>query len=319
MTIHTLTFKDGSTTDVEAPDDASVDQLVELANSQKYTSGAKRREERAAERNVELDALRAQRMSMRDRDEGNALGRGISRGIDVTQQNLGSAVEGIGSLLGLEGLEQYGADVALSNEAELQKAERNATRLSDVEGVGTGLSYVGELAGESSPAMAQSLAGGAAGAAIGAGFGGVGAIPGSVIGAAIGAGLAAFPLFFGSNRERQKEAIDRGIRTEISEGAAALAAIPQAVLDSILTVLGARFFVGSGAEVAGGLLTRARKGATAGAIVEVPTEIGQAVLERAQAGLPIADAEAMREYGEAGIAAGILGGGDYGARTKPNP
>ena len=311
MTIQTITFKDGSTAVVEAPEGTPVDQLVDMVNAQanpEYADMLARRKQRGETNRTKMDALRAARPVVRG-DDGTAFGRGISRGIDVTQQNLGSAVEGIGSILGLEGLETYGADVALANEAELQAAERYATRLKDVEGVGTGLSYTGEIAGESAPMMAGAMAGGAAGAAIGAGFGGVGAIPGAVIGAGLGAAASMFPLFYGGNRERQKEAIERGERTELSEGAAALTAIPQAALDAILTGLGAKFFVKPAAEIGGGLLTRAGKGAGVGAATEIPTEIGQVVLERLQAGLPVADAEAMREYGEAGVAAGLLGGG----------
>jgi hypothetical protein len=310
MAIHTLNLKDGSTLEVEAPRDTPISELLARANRQRSfqtPAPTRRRDEDIARRLAEVRTATLAPPAIED--DGTALGRGISRGIDVTQQNLGSAVEGIGSILGIEGLEKYGADVALANEAELQAAERYATRLKDVEGVGTGLSYAGEIAGESAPMMAGAMAGGAAGAAIGAGFGGVGAIPGAVIGAGLGAAASMFPLFYGGNRERQKEAIERGERTELSEGAAALTAIPQAALDAILTGLGAKFFVKPAAEIGGGLLTRAGKGAGVGAATEIPTEIGQAVLERLQAGLPVADAEAMREYGEAGVAAGLLGGG----------
>ena len=312
MAIHTLNLKDGSTLEVEAPRDTPISELLAQANRQRSfqtPAPTRRRDEDIARRLAEARTATPTLAPPAIEDDGTALGRGISRGIDVTQQNLGSAVEGIGSILGLEGLETYGADVALANEAELQAAERYATRLKDVEGVGTGLSYAGEIAGESAPMMAGAMAGGAAGAAIGAGFGGVGAIPGAVIGAGLGAAASMFPLFYGGNRERQKEAIERGERTELSEGAAALTAIPQAALDAILTGIGAKFFVKPAAEIGGGLLTRAGKGAGVGAATEIPTEIGQAVLERLQAGLPVADAEAMREYGEAGVAAGLLGGG----------
>ena len=314
MAIHKITFKDGSTAEVEAPEDASMDQLAGLVNAQRnpeYDAALQGRAERGERNQAELDALREAQLPT---DDGRtAFGRGLSRGVDVSQQNLGSAVEGIGSTLGLGGLERYGAGVVSRNEEELQAAERYATRMDDVEGVGTGLSYTGEIAGESAAPMAGALAGGAAGAAIGAGFGGVGAIPGALIGSVVGAAGAMMPLFYGGNRERQKEAIDRGIRTEISEGAAFLTAIPQSAADAILTAIGAKFFLKPAAQAGGGLLTRVGRGAAAGAAVEVPTEIGQAVLERAQAGLPIADEEAIREYAEAGVAAGLLGGGLGGA------
>ena len=317
MAVHTLNLKDGSTVDVEAPLDTPVSELLVLANRKKlFTTpeSTQVRDRDIAQRLAAFDKPPAEVAPTRDENDGTALGRGISRGIDSLQQNLGSAVEGIGGILGLDGLEKYGADVALANEAELQAAERNATRRQDVEGVGTGASYVGELVGESAPQMGVVAAGSAAGAAYGAGAGaaffGIGAVPGALIGGAIGGGLAAFPLFFGGNRERQKDAIDRGERVEISESAAALAAIPQAALDSILTAfVGAKFFAKPGLDIAGGLFTRSVKGAAKGVVTEVPTEIGQAILERGQAGLSIIDEEAMAEYGEAAIAAGILGGG----------
>jgi len=301
MGIHTLNLRDGSQVEVEAPKDTPLAELIKLAQN-------KTAEARTKEIDAELDArllVNPIEQAGGPPDKKTAFGRGIARGVDSLQQNLGSAVEGIGSVLGLEGVEEYGANVALDNEHQLQRAERFSTRLDDVGGISSGASYVGEIGGESAPQMAQV----AAGAAIGATVGSAVPIIGTGVGAIVGGALAAFPLFYGSNRERQKDAIDRGLKTEISEGAAALTAIPQAALDSILTTIGAKFLLKPGAEIGGGLLTRATKGAKVGVITEVPTEIGQAVLERAQAGLPLSDAEALREYGEAGLAAGILGGG----------
>ena len=42
----------------------------------------------------------------------NALERGFRRSVDLTGEGVGSAIEGVGSVLGLEGLEEYGADMA---------------------------------------------------------------------------------------------------------------------------------------------------------------------------------------------------------------
>ena len=59
----------------------------------------------------------------------------------------------------------------------------------------------------------------------------------------------------------------------------------------------------------GGLFSRAVKGAGAECLaVEVPTELGQQVIERFQAGLPIDDDEAMKEYVDVAIASGLVGG-----------
>jgi hypothetical protein len=239
------------------------------------------------------------------KEETTALGRGFSRGIDVAGQGFGSALEGVGRTLGIEGLEEYGAEMVAENEAQLAEQEAMATRLGDVEGVGTGLDFFLETLGETAPLTGTSLASGAiAGGVAGSAFGPVGTIAGGIIGAA----ASQLPFFYGFNRERQKEAIDKGLQTEISEGAAFLTAIPQATLDAIAE----RFMVGKfltpKAIQAGGLFTRAAKGGTAGVISEVPTEIGQTILERAQAGLPLADEEAIDEYTEVGITAGIVGG-----------
>ncbi len=116
----------------------------------------------------EEDSLEAYLQAQADAENANrtALGRGFSRSVDLTGEGVGSALEGLGSVLGLEGLEEYGAEMALENEAQLQRAEASATRRQDVEGLDTGLSYFGETLAESSVPM---------GAGIGAGIGALGA------------------------------------------------------------------------------------------------------------------------------------------------
>ena len=241
-----------------------------------------------------------------------SIARGIDIGTDIIGQATGSALEGIGGLLGLEGLEQYGAEVALENEADAQRKARFQTRFDDIGGIGDFGSYLGGIAAESAPQIGATLTGGIAGAKFGAPLGPVGA----GLGALVGGVAASLPFFYGMNRERQKEAIDQGLRTEIDEGAAALTAIPQATLDAIL----GRLFVGklgltNRAVGGGGIFTRGVKGAAAGAVVEAPTELGQQVLERAQAGLPLTSEDAIAEYREAAIAGGLLGGSIRGTAT----
>ena len=266
---------------------------------------------------AELDQLRAlERQYAQDYAESQrgSFARGIDIGTDTIGQATGSALEGIGSLLGVEGLEQYGAEVALENEADAQRKSRYQTRFDDIEGAGDFGSYLGGLAGESSPQMGASIAGGIAGAKVGASIGtsilpGIGTATGTLVGGVIGGTVANIPFFFGMNRERQKDAIDRGLRTEVSESAAFLSSIPQAALDSVAD----RLLIGglgltSRVVGGGGIFTRGVKGVGTGALAEVPTEIGQQLIERAQAGLPIGDEEALAEYREAGIAGGLLGG-----------
>lgn len=263
-----------------------------------------------------LDRARAVLGQTQQKEEApSALGGGLSRGVDILQGALGSAVEGVGRTFGLESVENYGASVVERNDQQLAEQERYATRLDDVDSASSGLKYLGGIAGESAPQMGTTIAGATAGGIAGSFV----PIIGTTIGAIAGGIAANLPYFYGSNRERQKEAIDRGEREELSEGAAALTAIPQSALDAIVTFIGAKYVFKPAAEVGGGIFTRAAKGAGVGAATEIPTEIGQAVLERAQAGLDITGDEAFKEYAEAGIAAGLLGGSIGGAVGVARP
>ena len=279
-----------------------------------------------------------ERFKQRQYAGGNALTRGLSRGVDVAQMGYGSALEGIGKGLGLKGLEEYGGEVVAEQEEELAAKAPYATRLKDVreaEGVfdtaGELASFTGSALGESAPQMGTTIGGSLAGAAAGARMGAIAGIPGTVIGGIAGGLLANVPFFYGMNREAQKEAVADGIKIELNEGAALLASIPQALLDLVAD----RFLFGLGSRAGvnvekftrqGGLFTRGVKGAVAGATVEVPTEIGQQVIERFQAGMPIDSPEAIEEYFEVGAAAGLVGGsirsavnvigGDPEARAK---
>mgnify|MGYP003147282547 CR=1 FL=1 len=258
----------------------------------------------------------------------STFGRGFSRGIDTVQLGYSSALEGIGKVTGLEGLEKFGAESARAQEEQLAEAEPSATRRQDVEDIRSGARFVAETAAEQIPTLATTLAGVGAGAAIG-----TAAIPIPIVGTTIGGlagGIAAnIPFFYGMNREAQKDAVEQGIKTEVSEGAAALYAIPQAALD----VIADRFLLGSGigrgifGETAlrtGNVLTRGVKGAAAGTISEVPTEIGQQILERWQANEnlfsketfdDLVSEEALTQYIDVGVAAGILGGGARGTSS----
>jgi hypothetical protein len=231
VTIHTLNLKDGSAVEVEAPRGTPIEELIRLANQQMgftpLAPGARpestrERDELIAQRLAEA-RKRAPLPEPEEEDDGTALGRGLSRGVDIMQQAYGSALEGLG-------FEELGGDIVARNEAELRDTERQVESFRDIEGLGTLGTYMGEVAGESAPQMGATgigaLIGGIAGSAV--------PVVGTAIGAAAGATLANLPFFYGMNRERQKEAIERGERVEMSEAAAALTAIPQSALDAIL-------------------------------------------------------------------------------------
>jgi hypothetical protein len=247
---------------------------------------------------TELDVLNfAFNEYVTNTDPGSAFGRGIRDGVDLLQTSYGSTLEGIGSLLDSESLQQVGADVIAKQRGEMDAEAFRQQRFGDQD---QGLiDYTLNLAGTSTPIMGATLAGAGAGL-VATGFNPLGAIAGGF--------LANMPFFYGDNRERQKEAIERGFRTEMDEGAAALYAVPQSLLDAAFAGIGAKFLASGALKAGGGLLTRATRGAVEGAIIEAPTELGQQFLNRYQAGLPTDSDEAKLEYVEAAKGGALLGG-----------
>ncbi len=149
---------------------------------------------------------------------------------------------------------------------------------------------------------------------------------GKLIGAGLGALAPSLLQQFGGNIERQaQEQKGSGQPLDISRGKALAAAAPQAALDVAST------FIPLGGKVAGKvfgpqvekLLMRGGteaaeklaqesfaktlgKGLAVGAAAEIPTEIAQQMLERAQAGLSLTSADALKEYGETAYQVGLL-------------
>lgn len=173
---------------------------------------------------------------------------------------------------------------------------------------------------EQLPQMGAVLGGARLGAMAGSLAGPVGTVAGGVL----GAGATMLPQFFGSNIQRQAaEQAERGEPISIDRAAAAAAAVPQAAVEGAgyALTLGGRLIskltgipekaltLGKGnaqklAEEK--LLTVLTKGTAVGAAAEIPTEIAQQMLERAQAGLALTDADALSEYGQTAYQVGLL-------------
>ena len=173
---------------------------------------------------------------------------------------------------------------------------------------------------EQAPNIASTLGAARLGATAGSVFGPVGTIVGGVAGAAAPSLISQF----GGNIERQAaEQQARGETLNIDRGAAAAAALPQAALDvagtfiplggqlvSKLTGIPVKALtIGAGnatklAEER--LLATLAKGTAVGAVAEIPTEITQQMLERAQAGLSLTDSDALAEYGRTAYQVGLL-------------
>ena len=158
---------------------------------------------------------------------------------------------------------------------------------------------------------------------------------GFMLGGPYGAGLGALaslvPQFTGYNIERQAEAQRSAgepldIDVAKAAGTATLQAVPE--LASQYFILGKGLvsrILGRAPEQTTGTAAREAaeqlktvaerslrstvgRGAVRGAATEIPTEVAQQVLERAQAGLDVLSPDALAEYGESAYLAGVLGG-----------
>ena len=187
-------------------------------------------------------------------DEQSIFSAGFSRGVDLIQKNLGSAIEGFGSATGIDTIKDYGTEVVERNEQELQENSDKAKRLDDIQDIGSFFDWTASTFGEQLPNLGYTLGGAGAGAAAGSFFGPVGTVAGGIIGG-IGANL---PFFYGGNREAQKEEIEKGNRIEVSESAAFLSSTLQAPLDFIADRLLISGFTGK-LLAGGGLFTKGVK------------------------------------------------------------
>lgn len=248
---------------------------------------------------------------------------------------LSSGRTGIASLLGdadaqaLAGLERSEAisqDYGVAPSFEQVKETYGEEGL--LAAIAEGARQVPRFVTQQLPTLAQAIAGAKAGAMI----------PGPPqlkAAGAIAGGIGAFlPTFAGSNIERlAQEQQEAGEAVDVDVGGAYGTALAQSGLQGVgaAAVLGkniVRGVLGIAAkdvpeEVAEqGLRTLAERGVlnnivrrgVTGAAGEVPTEVAQQILERNYAGLPLADEEAMAEYGEAAYASAI-GGGVLGGAT----
>ncbi|CAB4169702.1 hypothetical protein UFOVP1302_71 [uncultured Caudovirales phage] len=224
--------------------------------------------------------------------------------------NLYSALEGAGSLTGIESIERLGREGRISDEKAAEGALPESERMSfaRAEGLRQNVRAAGQALGSSVPSMAPGIVGALGGAAIGS----VVPVIGTGIGAILGSTAATIPQFFGANRQRQIQ-VSGGVQSEL---AALGTALPQAASEAIIDrfTLGLGRVLGLGGEaVARNIIPRIVRGVGLGAASEIPAEVFQQALERAQAGLDVLSPDAMAEYREAATAAAVVGGGMGGA------
>jgi len=245
---------------------------------------------------------------------------GLEKGAESTFSQLRS---GLGSLLGSgdeaarAGLER-GEDIGrrYADQVSLEKVKQAYVDKGLLSAAGEAISQVPYAISEQIPNLVANIGGARLGALAGSPFGPVG----SVIGG--GAGFIAPSVLqaLGGNVERQAAE-----GQPVSVGKALPAAALQGGLDiagsfiplggrlvSKLTGLPVEALLGRTSAQAAKmaderLLATITKGTATGVAAEIPTEITQQIIERAQAGLPLTTPEALKEYGETAYQVGLLG------------
>jgi hypothetical protein len=246
---------------------------------------------------------------------GASLAKGAESMISQTRTGLASLL-GSPEEAAKAGLER-GKDIGsrYADAADLEKVKKAYEERGVLPAAGEAISQVPGAIAEQTPNIAGTVAGAKAGQKLGSAFGPAGRVAGALAGAA----LPSLLQQFGGNIERQQAE-----GAPISTGRAAAAAVPQAALDVAgnLIPLGGRLVskltgIPEKALLAGGadatklanetLLKTLAKGTAVGAAAEIPTEVAQQMLERAQAGLSLTSPDALKEYGETAYQVGLLG------------
>ena len=246
-------------------------------------------------------------------DDGTALGRGYQRGKKQIKEAVGETIGTLGEQTGLGFLESYGTGLeerARQERGLLSLTQPERMQSTDVDSIGSALTYAGEVIGEQAPQLGLGL-GAAVTAPVIAGATGV-AAP-FLIGAGA-AGAVTAPILFGNNIQRQEDEVASGAKDRVDVGDALTATFGQAALEGVadrMLLGGFKLLkpMGSGKTGWKGLLTRTTSRVGAGGSTEALTEVGQQMLERSQAGLSIDSDDAIAEYREAAIAGGLIGGG----------
>ena len=297
MRIYSVKGPDGRIYDFKGPDDLSEEDVLataqqQIANLPKPKTGL-----------------------------GAALGKGAESMISSAQTAFGALTGSPEEAARQAEQRQDALSQKYADQVSLDKVKEVYEKRGLLPAAGEVLSQIPIAIAEQAPQLATMFGGARAGAALGS----LAGPAGTVVGGLAGAALPSLVQQFGGNIERQaQEQTERGEPLSIDTGAAGMAALPQAGLDvagsfipfggklvSKLTGIPLGAFLGKSVAQAEKvanerLLTTLAKGTATGALAEIPTEITQQMLERAQAGLSLSDADAMQEYGRTAYQVGLL-------------
>jgi hypothetical protein len=294
MPIYSVKGPDGRIYDVEGPAGASDEQVIAFLQQHLAASPEQKPKE--------------------------GLIAGLQKGAESTFSQLRS---GIGSLIGSPeeaaraGLER-GEDInkRYAQQVSLDKVKQAYADKGLMSAAGEALGQIPYALAEQIPNLVTNIGGARLGALAGAPFGPVGSIIGG------GAGLIAPSVLqqLGGNVERQAAegqpvSVGQALPTAVLQGGLDVAGsfIPLGGrLVSKLTGLPVETLLGRTSAQAAKLaeerlLATLAKGTTTGVMAEIPTEVTQQMLQRAQAGLSLTSPDALKEYGETAYQAGLLG------------
>jgi hypothetical protein len=258
----------------------------------------------------------------------------IESGVAGAKKLLSSQRTALESPFGTEEAAQAGLARARALEEKtpsalsLEKVKEKYAKDGIFSAAGEVLSQAPSFIAEQLPQLGTAFAGGRLGAIAGAPLGPGGALAGGITGALAPLALQAY----GAGAERRAA---EGLPQD--PGKTALSAAGQAGLEAVAMVVpfggklmsrilgiaekeGAQALASPAARKLAEerLATSIAKGTGKGLLAEIPTEVGQQMLERWQANLPLMDNNAIKEYSEAAYGASLFGGpfGGVGRRAQ---
>lgn len=247
----------------------------------------------------------------------------LESGIGGAKKLLSSQRTALESLGSPEEAAQAGLTRARELEAKtpsalsLEKVKEKYNKDGILSAAGEVLSQAPSFIAEQLPQLGTAFAGGRLGAIAGAPLGPGGALAGGIAGALTPLALQAY----GAGAERRAaEGLpqDPGKTAVSALGQAGLETVAMAVplggklMSRILGIAekeGAQALVSPAARKLAEerLATSIAKGTAKGLLAEIPTEVGQQMLERWQANMPLMDDNALKEYSEAAYGASLFG------------
>ena len=265
---------------------------------------------------------------------GENLKNAFSAGIDSLQLNTARAGQEVANQLGLETVAKGFGNIVETNKEQLSNTLMQYSGTDDIDSAKDLLGYTGQLVAQNIPNLAVSAAGAIAGrklAPISKIAKKLSPKAKEIADAGLGGVVTQFGVnMFGGALLNEDELVAQGVQKEVDVGAAALYGLGAAALEGLSDL-----FILGGAKILGKpLLTKVEfkpmgtvpgrfvTGAVKGIAVESPTELGQAILNRMQLGQDLTSEEAQKEYFEAAIAGGLVGGsirGTIDTITGKNP